>query len=169
MRCPVCGCTKDRVLDTRPVDDERSVRRRRECLNCQHRFTSYEVVEKDTFNVIKRDGTCETFNRDKIMNGLKKACQKRPLSTRQMSAIVDEIESDLINSMRPEIPSTEIGERIMASLRERDEVAYIRFVSVYKKFDDIDSFLDELNSMKQMKEEKKRAEEQARLEHGRKK
>ena len=166
MRCPVCGCTKDRVLDTRPLDDDRSIRRRRECMNCQHRFTSYEVVERETFNVIKRDGTCETFMRDKIMNGLKKACQKRPLSTRQMTAIVDEIENDLKNSMRTEIPSTEIGERIMASLRERDEVAYIRFVSVYKKFEDIDSFLDELNAMK---EEKLRAAEKARAEHSKKK
>ncbi len=156
MRCPVCGCTQDKVLDTRPIDDERSIRRRRECLNCQHRFTSYETVEKPALIVCKRDNTREAFNRDKIMNGIKKACQKRPVSLRQMSAIVDSIEADFQNNMRMEISTSEIGERIMDGLRELDEVAYIRFASVYRDFDDLDSFLEELDNLKRLREERKK-------------
>jgi len=155
MRCPVCGCCKDKVLDTRPFDDERSVRRRRECTNCQHRFTSYEVIERLPLVVCKRDNTREEFNREKIMAGLKKACQKRPVSVRQMKDLVDKMEADFRNNMRGEVPTFEIGERIMAGLRELDEVAYIRFVSVYRQFDDVDSFLTELNMLKKLKEEKK--------------
>ncbi len=156
MRCPVCGCTQDKVLDTRPIDDERSIRRRRECLNCQHRFTSYETVEKAALIVCKRDNTREAFNRDKIMNGIKKACQKRPVSLRQMSAIVDSIEADFQNNMRMEISTSEIGERIMNGLRELDEVAYIRFASVYRDFDDLDSFLEELDNLKKLREEREK-------------
>ncbi len=160
MRCPVCGCAQDKVLDTRPIDDERSIRRRRECLNCQHRFTSYETVEKASLIVCKRDNTREAFSRDKIMNGIKKACQKRPVSLRQMSAIVEGIESDFQNSMRAEVSTTEIGERIMNGLRELDEVAYIRFASVYRDFDDLDSFLEELDNLKKLKEEREKSKKQ---------
>ena len=156
MRCPVCGCAQDKVLDTRPIDDERSIRRRRECLNCQHRFTSYETVEKAALIVCKRDNTREAFNRDKIMNGIKKACQKRPVSLRQMTALVDSIEADFQNNMRMEISTSEIGERIMNGLRELDEVAYIRFASVYRDFDDLDSFLEELDNLKKLREEREK-------------
>ncbi len=154
MKCPVCGCTDDKVLDTRPIDDDRSIRRRRECLRCQHRFTSYESIEKEPLVICKRDNTRESFSREKIMNGLKKACQKRPVSVRQMTAIVDEIESELNSTMSGEVPTREIGERIMVKLRELDEVAYIRFASVYRDFDDADSFLEELENLKRLKAEK---------------
>lgn len=154
MKCPVCGCTDDKVLDTRHIDDGRSIRRRRECLKCQHRFTSYESIEKEPLIICKRDNTRESFSRDKIMNGLKKACQKRPVSVRQMTSIVDEIETELNSTMSGEVPTREIGERIMAKLRELDEVAYIRFASVYRDFDDANSFLDELENLKRLKAEK---------------
>lgn len=154
MKCPVCGCTDDKVLDTRHIDDDRSIRRRRECLKCQHRFTSYESIEKEPLIICKRDNTRESFSRDKIMNGLKKACQKRPVSVRQMTSIVDEIETELNSTMSGEVPTREIGERIMAKLRELDEVAYIRFASVYRDFDDANSFLDELENLKRLKAEK---------------
>lgn len=154
MRCPICGCTDDKVLDTRPIDDDRRLRRRRECLNCQHRFTSYESIEKEPLVICKRDNTREAFSREKIMNGLKKACQKRPVSVRQMTNIVDEIETELNSTMSGEVPTREIGERIMVKLRELDEVAYIRFASVYRDFDDADSFLEELENLKRIKAEK---------------
>lgn len=152
MKCPICGCNEDKVLDTRPIDDERSIRRRRECLNCQHRFTSYETVERTTLVVCKRDNTREAFNRDKIMNGIKKACQKRPVTEEQMTAIVDDMEADFKNGQRIEVSTVEIGERIMAKLRELDDVAYIRFVSVYREFNEADAFLEELNNLKKLKE-----------------
>lgn len=139
------------MLDTRPIDDERSIRRRRECLNCQHRFTSYETVERGGLVVCKRDNTREAFNRDKMMNGIKKACQKRPVSEEQMTAIVDDMEADFKNGHRVEVSTVEIGERIMAKLRELDDVAYIRFCSVYREFDEADEFLNELNNLKKLK------------------
>ena len=157
MRCPVCGCTKDKVLDTRPLDDERSIRRRRECTNCQHRFTSYEVVERVPLIVCKRDGSHEEFNRDKIMAGLDKACQKRPVSMAQRKALVDRIEAELRNRAHSEVTTSEIGERIMVALRELDEVAYIRFVSVYRKFEDVDSFVEELNHLRELAEQRSAA------------
>ena len=152
MRCPVCGCPEDKVLDTRPIDDERSIRRRRECLNCQHRFTSYETLEKSILIVCKRDNTREAFNRDKMLNGIKKACQKRPVSLRQMTALVDSIENDLHNGLKMEVSTIEIGERILTGLLDLDEVAYIRFASVYREFHDLDSFLEELDRIKKLKE-----------------
>lgn len=154
MRCPVCGCCEDKVLDTRPIDDERTIRRRRECLNCQHRFTSYETVERAAVMVCKRNNTKEAFDREKLMNGIKKACLKRHVSDEQMNEIVDGIENEFKASMRVEVSTLEIGEKVMAKLRELDEVAYIRFASVYREFPDADAFMDELNSLKQLKEEK---------------
>lgn len=148
MKCPACGCSENKVLDTRSVDDDKSVRRRRECLKCQCRFTTYETIETTPLMVCKRDNTLEPFNRNKIMNGLIKACQKRPISVRQMELLADEVEAEFQNNMRSEVSTTEIGERIMEKLRELDKVAYIRFVSVYRKFEDVDSFLDELNRIK---------------------
>ena len=155
MRCPVCGCCEDKVLDTRPVDDERSIRRRRECTKCQYRFTSYEVVERVPLIVLKRDGSREEFNRSKIMAGLDKACQKRPVSDAQRKDLVDRIEADFRNRVHGEITTQEIGERIMMALRGLDEVAYIRFVSVYRKFEDVDSFIEELNSLKELAEQRR--------------
>lgn len=148
MRCPECGCSDNKVLDTRSIDDDRVVRRRRECVNCQRRFTTYETVESTPLMVCKRDNTREPFDRKKILNGLIKACQKRPISVRQMELLADEVEAEFQNNMRSEVSTTEIGERIMEKLRELDKVAYIRFVSVYRKFEDVDSFLDELNRIK---------------------
>ena len=154
MRCPVCGCCEDKVLDTRPIDDERTIRRRRECLNCQHRFTSYETVERTTVTVSKRNNTKEPFDREKLMRGIKKACQKRPVSDEQINELVNSIENEFKTGMRVEVSTLEIGERIMSGLRELDEVAYIRFASVYREFPDAEAFMDELNSLKQLKEEK---------------
>lgn len=159
MKCPICGCNEDKVLDTRPIDDERSIRRRRECLNCQHRFTSYETVERGALVVCKRDNTREAFDRSKIMNGIKKACQKRPVSDEQMEDIVAGIEADFKNGHRVEVSTVEIGERIMARLRELDDVAYIRFCSVYREFSEADAFIDELNNLKKMKESRYGAEQ----------
>ncbi len=142
------------MLDTRPIDDDCSIRRRRECLNCKHRYTSYETVERTALVVCKRDNKREAFNREKIMNGIRKACQKRPITEEQMNGIVDAMEADFKNGMRVEVSTVEIGERIMAGLRELDEVAYIRFCSVYREFGDVDSFLVELNNLKEHKKEK---------------
>ena len=124
MKCPVCGCCKDKVLDTRPIDDERIIRRRRECLNCQHRFTSYETVERSSITVCKRNNTRELFDREKLMRGIKKACQKRPVTDEQITNLVDSIECEFKASMRVEVSTLEIGEKIMAGLRELDEVAH---------------------------------------------
>ncbi|MBE6613197.1 MAG: transcriptional repressor NrdR [Ruminococcaceae bacterium] len=158
MKCPVCGCCEDRVLDTRPIDEERSIRRRRECTNCLHRFTSYEIVESTPLVILKRDGSREEFNREKIMSGLKKACQKRPVTFQQMKDLVDRIEANLRNRQKGDVTTTEIGEQIMVGLRELDEVAYIRFVSVYRKFEDVESFLEELNNLKRLAEERENKE-----------
>lgn len=149
MKCPACGYTENKVIDTRPVDDDKSVRRRRECLKCQFRFTTYETIETIPLMVVKRDNSREPFSRNKIMNGLIKACQKRPISVKQMEQLIDTVEAEFQNSMRGEVTSDEIGQRIMAGLRELDKVAYIRFVSVYRKFEDVDSFLEELNRLKE--------------------
>ncbi|MCI8387768.1 MAG: transcriptional repressor NrdR [Clostridiales bacterium] len=148
MKCPSCGYPENKVLDTRSIDDDRSVRRRRECLKCQFRFTTYETIETLPLMVCKSDNTREPFNRTKIMNGLIKACQKRPISVRQMQELVDAIETEFQNTLRSEVSTKEIGERIMNGLRRLDKVAYIRFVSVYRKFDDVNSFTEELERIK---------------------
>ena len=152
MKCPICGFDESKVLETRSVDGADTIRRRRECGACQHRFTTYEVLEEPELMVCKRDNTRETFDRNKILNGLLKACRKRPVSIRQMEALVGSMETEFQNTMRTEVSTTEIGERIMAGLKLLDEVAYIRFVSVYRDFDDIDSFFDELNRLKRDRE-----------------
>ena len=153
MKCPVCGCPDDKVLDTRPIDDDRSIRRRRECLKCQHRFTSYETLEKSILIVLKRDNTREAFDRDKMLNGIRKACRKRPVSERQMISLVESIENDLHNGLRMEVSTIEIGDRILKGLLDIDEVAYIRFASVYREFHDLDSVLNELDRIKRLKEQ----------------
>jgi transcriptional repressor NrdR len=141
MRCPHCGCEESKVIDSRPIDENSSIRRRRECLGCQARFTTYEVIENIQPIVIKKDGSREYFDKNKLLVGLLKACQKRPVDS---SKIADEIEQELQNTLRLEITSTELGEMVMEKLKNTDAVAYVRFASVYREFKDVETFLSEL-------------------------
>ncbi|MBQ2810286.1 MAG: transcriptional repressor NrdR [Clostridia bacterium] len=143
MKCPHCGHEESKVIDSRPIDDNSSIRRRRECLKCQSRFTTYEVIENIQPIVIKKDGSREYFDKNKLLVGLLKACQKRPVDS---SAIADEIEQELQNSLRLEITSYELGEMVMEKLKVVDAVAYVRFASVYREFKDVETFLAELQS-----------------------
>jgi transcriptional repressor NrdR len=145
MKCPSCGFPDSKVIDSRPVADGSSIRRRRECLQCQKRFTTFEVIESVQIVVIKKDGSKELFDRNKLLSGVLKACQKRPVNAEE---IVNEIETELQNSLRLEVPSREIGTMVMDKLKARDEVAYVRFASVYREFRDVDTFLRELNELK---------------------
>lgn len=147
MKCPVCGFADSKVIDSRPVEERNSIRRRRECLACQKRFTTFEVIETVQVIVIKKNGTKELFDRNKLLSGLLKACQKRPVNAEE---IVNEIEAELQNSLSTEITTTEIGEIVMLKLKERDEVAYVRFASVYREFKDIDTFLAELKQLQKV-------------------
>lgn len=150
MKCPVCGCTENKVLETRSAEDDRVIKRRRECNNCRTRFTTLEaVVGTNPLMVCKRDNTHEPFDRSKILNGVIKACQKRPVSIRQMEALIDCVESEIASTPKLEISTSLIGEKVMDELRKLDSVAYIRFVSVYRKFEDLDSFLLEIDKLKQ--------------------
>ncbi|MBE6624603.1 MAG: transcriptional repressor NrdR [Ruminococcaceae bacterium] len=143
MKCPHCGFEESKVIDSRPIDENSSIRRRRECLKCQARFTTYEVIESVQPIVIKKDGSREYFDKNKLLVGLLKACQKRPVDS---AKIADEIEQELQNSLRLEITSYELGEMVMQKLKEIDAVAYVRFASVYREFKDVETFLDELQS-----------------------
>ena len=154
MKCPSCGYADSRVVDSRPVADGTSIRRRRECLACQKRFTTFEVIEAVQIVVIKKDGSKELFDRNKLLAGLLKACQKRPVNAEE---IVSEIETELQNSLKIEVTSREIGEMVMSKLKERDEVAYVRFASVYREFCDVDTFLRELNELKKKAESESNA------------
>jgi transcriptional repressor NrdR len=156
MRCPYCSHTEDKVIDSRPAEDFSAVRRRRECLKCGSRFTTYEKIEDTQLMVIKKDGSRQPFERAKITNCIMKACAKRPVSVAQAEEISGQVEQQLLNSMRREVSSKEIGELIMARLKELDEVAYVRFASVYKQFKDVDSFMDELKNMIEVKGRKDR-------------
>lgn len=147
MKCPVCGCTDSKVLDSRPSNEGESIRRRRECTNCQKRFTTYEVIESLPIIVIKKDKTREAFDRNKIMNGIMRACEKRPVSVDVMEKAVAEIESEVNNLLQNEVSSTYIGELVMNKLKAIDEVAYVRFASVYRQFKDVNTFLEELKSL----------------------
>lgn len=147
MRCPYCGYEDSRVIDTRPSNEGRTIKRRRECLKCQKRFTTYEKIERQPILVIKKDNRREEFDRSKILNGIIKACQKRPVSIEQMNKIVDEIENEIYNSMRDEISSREIGEMVMEKLKKLDEISYVRFASVYRQFKDINTFIEELQKL----------------------
>lgn len=145
MKCPNCGSLdKDHVLDSRPVDDGSSIKRRRECSACGKRFTTYEVIDSVPITVIKKDGSREFFDKRKLESGLIRACQKRPVETQ---TIANEIERELTNSLASEITTKEIGEMVMNKLREVDDVSYVRFASVYREFKDVDTFLDELQKM----------------------
>lgn len=154
MKCPVCGFAESKVIDSRPVEEGNSIRRRRECLACGQRFTTFEVSEALRVVVIKKDGSKELFDRSKLLGGLLKATQKRPVDAEK---IVTEIEAELYSSLDREITSVEIGEMVMEKLKAADEVAYVRFASVYREFKDVDSFLEELKSLKK-KRKKTRTE-----------
>lgn len=146
MKCPNCGFPDSKVIDSRPVEEGNSIRRRRECLACQKRFTTFETLESVQILVVKKDGSRELFDRSKMLSGIMKACEKRPLNGEE---IANEIESELQNALVHEISSRNIGEMIMDKLKLRDEVAYVRFASVYREFKDLDTFLAELNELKE--------------------
>ncbi len=158
MRCPLCGHDDSKVIDSRPTENA-SIRRRRECLACHHRFTTYEFIEQVPLFVIKKDGSKEIFDRQKLLAGLIKSCYKRPVSSDQLEQLTKDIETDLINSLRTEIPSQEIGTMAMERLRELDEVSYVRFASVYRDFKDIETFLAAIEQLQHKKRTKKRSSE----------
>ncbi len=147
MRCPFCSFIESKVIDSRPTEENNSIRRRRECLKCGKRFTTYEKLESIALVVVKKDESRQPFNRNKVLKGIITACEKRPISLVQMEGIADDIESELAQNMEREVKSTRIGEMVMSRLRTLDEVAYIRFASVYKQFDDINTFMDELKGL----------------------
>ena len=147
MKCPYCGHTESKVIDSRPADENASIRRRRECLSCARRFTTYETVESLPMVVIKKDGSRQSFDRQKMLRGMIRACEKRPVTLAELERIADEIEQELQNSMEREIRTEIIGEKVMERLRKVDQVAYVRFASVYRQFKDIDTFMAELNKL----------------------
>ena len=147
MKCPYCSFEESKVIDSRPTDEGERIRRRRECLNCQKRFTTYEIIESLPIIVIKKDKSREVFNRDKLLNGLLRACEKRPVSLEKLENVIDEIEAVLQNSLDREVSSDKIGELVMDKLKDVDEVAYVRFASVYRQFNDIGTFMNELNKL----------------------
>lgn len=147
MKCPFCGTTDSKVIDSRPAEEETTIRRRRECLVCNKRFTTYEVIERMPLVVIKRDGSRQSFDRVKLINGMVRACEKRPVSLSELETIADDIEQDLQGRIDREIDSVEIGEMVMKKLKEIDEVAYVRFASVYRSFKDINTFMEELSKL----------------------
>ena len=147
MKCPYCGHLEDKVIDSRPTDENTAIRRRRECLKCSKRFTTYEKVESIPLIVVKKDKTRQVFDREKLLGGLLKACEKRPVSIEALEKMADGIEGQILNSLKREITSQEIGEMVMAGLKDLDEVAYVRFASVYRQFRDINTFMDELHKL----------------------
>lgn len=147
MRCPFCGYSESRVIDSRPAEEGSTIRRRRECLSCQKRFTTYEIMERLPLVVIKKDGSRQTFDKIKMLNGMLRACEKRPVPMAALQTSADEIEQELQNSLDKEISSKRIGELVMLKLKELDEVAYVRFASVYRQFKDINTFMDELTKL----------------------
>jgi transcriptional repressor NrdR len=149
MRCPNCGHLEDRVIDSRSTKEGRAIRRRRECIGCGNRFTTYEYVENASVVVVKRDGKREPFSREKIVAGISRACEKRPISLNQIEEIVERIEGDIQRRAPGELPSREIGEKVMEELQKLDEVAYVRFASVYRHFKDVNEFLDEIQGLVQ--------------------
>ena len=147
MRCPYCGESESKVIDSRPTEDGEKIRRRRECLGCKKRFTTYEVVETVPLMVIKKDGSRQTFDRQKLLNGMVRSCEKRPVSYEMLEHAVDDIEQTLLNSYDREVSSMYVGELAMQELKKIDEVAYVRFASVYRQFSDLNTFMDELKDM----------------------
>ncbi len=147
MNCPFCSYEESKVIDSRPTDEGQRIRRRRECLQCAKRFTTYEIIESLPIIVIKKDKSRETFNRNKIMNGLLRACEKRPVSIDMLDRMIDDIEAVIQNSLDREVTSEKIGELVMEKLKDIDEVAYVRFASVYRQFKDINTFMSELSKL----------------------
>ena len=147
MKCPYCGYSESKVIDSRPADENSSIRRRRECLACGKRFTTYETVESLPMVVVKKDGSRQSFDRQKVLGGMIRACEKRPVPLAELEKIAEEIEQDLQNSMEREVSTETIGEKVMERLRNVDQVAYVRFASVYRQFKDIDTFMTELNKL----------------------
>lgn len=147
MKCPFCGFEDSKVIDSRSTEDSMAIRRRRECLNCNKRYTTYEKIEDIPILVVKKDSSREFFDKSKIINGLIKACQKRPVSRKQIEDIAFEVEKNLSNDMLTEVKSEVIGEMIMDKLKGLDEVAYVRFASVYRQFTDINTFMDEIKKL----------------------
>lgn len=147
MKCPFCNQENTRVIDSRPVPDNNSIRRRRQCDECGNRFTTYEKIETIPLTVIKKDQSREQYDRMKIQDGIMRACYKRPISVKTIENLMDEIETEIFNKEEKEVPSTLIGEIVMDKLKELDAVAYVRFASVYREFKDIDTFMDELKKM----------------------
>lgn len=147
MKCPFCGYDDSKVVDSRPTDEGTSIRRRRECLECLKRFTTYETVERMPLMLVKRDGTRQTYDRQKLLGGLMKACEKRPVSLAQLEQMVDNVEQQVFGALDNEVSSKVIGELVMEQLRQVDEVAYVRFASVYRQFKDINTFMEELNTL----------------------
>ena len=147
MKCPYCGYSESKVIDSRPADENSSIRRRRECLSCGKRFTTYETVESLPMVVVKKDGSRQSFDRRKVLGGMIRACEKRPVSFDELERISEEIEQNLQNSLEREVSTEAIGEQVMDKLRSVDEVAYVRFASVYRQFKDIDTFMHELNKL----------------------
>ena len=147
MKCPFCGYTESKVIDSRPAEGFTMIRRRRECLACQKRFTTYESIERMPLVVVKRDGLRQSFDRVKLINGMVRACEKRPVPLEKLEEIADEIEQELQGKLDREISTVEIGEMVMKRLKEVDEVAYVRFASVYRSFKDINTFMEELSKL----------------------
>ncbi|MBR3941717.1 MAG: transcriptional repressor NrdR [Clostridia bacterium] len=148
MKCPFCGHEESKVIDSRPTDEGTIIRRRRECIACEKRFTTYEKVENISVMVIKKDKSRQLFDADKLLAGISHACEKRPISRAQLEDIVSKVENAIYNTEDKELPTTKIGEMVMEELRNLDQVAYIRFVSVYREFDDIETFMKELKILK---------------------
>ena len=151
MKCPFCGCEDSKVIDSRPTDEGERIRRRRECVSCGKRFTTYEIIETVPLIVVKKDNSRESFDRAKLMNGLVRSCEKRPVSIATIERIVSEIEAQLQNSLEKEVTSKKIGELAMEKLKSVDEVAYVRFASVYRQFKDINTFVEEVTKLLQEK------------------
>lgn len=147
MKCPYCGYAESKVIDSRPAEEGTTIRRRRECLACNRRFTTYEIMERLPIVVVKRDGSRQSFDKVKVMNGMIRACEKRPVPLSALEQVADEIESELQSSLEREVSTTEIGEMVMKRLKDLDEVAYVRFASVYRQFKDINTFMDELTKL----------------------
>jgi transcriptional repressor NrdR len=147
MKCKYCGHPESMVVDSRPTDDATAIRRRRECMNCQKRFTTYETIEQMPIMVIKKDGRRQLFDREKMMTGLQRACEKRPVPVKELDRLIKEIEMEIYNSLEQEVESEVIGELVMQKLKAIDEVAYVRFASVYRQFKDINTFRNELNRL----------------------
>jgi transcriptional repressor NrdR len=147
MRCPKCGNQDDKVIDSRASREGSTIRRRRQCLQCNHRFTTYEEIENEGLMVVKRDGRREEFSREKLLSGLKKACQKRPISPKAIEDLAETIMDEIIDKYDREVPGTAIGERVMDALRQIDKVAYVRFASVYRRFEEATEFVSEVNKL----------------------